>query len=121
MNIKQNTREAARRTVRNLRASGKVCNLIDNGKHLQGCERWIVALTGVTTPIVKPSRIVKRHTRKFNNRGFDIRPLTSGVKGYDVYLDGEFLIRRDTKITAYSDALALAHKNGINTQTLCYK
>lgn len=40
--IKQATRKMARDTVKTLKLAGKIAFLIDNGRHLNGSDRWAV-------------------------------------------------------------------------------
>ncbi|QXN60070.1 hypothetical protein KUA24_3 [Vibrio phage HNL01] len=117
--INLNTRESARRTVRNLKATGKVCRIIDNG--IGSENRWMVDVQLSTpAPTKAHKRVVKvRSTRV--NEGFDIRKVNTGVKGFDVFYDGEFLIRRETKIDAYEAALKMAHRSKLNVSGLRYK
>ena len=117
--IIQPTRQAARSTVRNLKARGKIAIIIDRGSVFKGSERWEVAVNATVNPSYK-GKIVKSGGKTINS-GFDIRKVRTGVKGFDVYFDGEFLLRRETKINAYSDAVALAHKVRLDTSSLNYK
>ncbi len=119
MLIKQDTREVARISARNLRKSGYNSSVVDLGKHLIGINRWRVSYG---EKLSKPShkRVVKIIT-KVSNKGFDIRKVTTGTKAFDVFYNGEFLLRRDTKIAAYEDGLQLAHKAKLPVATLQYK
>ena len=122
MLIKQNTRQAARITVRNLKAGGKLAEVVDHGKHLVGNARWSVSVVDVhnTKTPSKHKRLVKKVVVA-SNKGFDIRKVVTGTKAFDVFYDGEFLLRRDTKIEAYEAGLRLAHKVKLPVATLQYK
>lgn len=122
--IKQVTRNAARHTLRNFKQAGKVACIVDNGKHLKGLARWAVAVENTQT--VKPVSALKakqkaRTEAKTTNKGFCLRKVKTGVKGFDVYYNGEFLLRECTKIAAYEKALTMAHKNNLETSTLNYR
>ena len=113
------TRIAARTTNKNFKASGKIASIVDKGRHLSGSNRWAV-LVAATVAAQKTRKAVKV-SRPSVNIGFDLRPVTSGVKGFDVYLDGEFILRRDTKLDAYECALNMAITTKIDYSTLNYK
>ena len=117
--ISQPTRQAARTTVRNLKTNGKVATILDRGSVFKGSERWGVAVNA-TVVSKHRSKIVKQ-SNKTSNVGFDIRKVNTGVQGFDVFFDGEFLLRRDTKIAAFSDTIALAHKAKLDVSSLNYK
>ncbi|CAH9013823.1 hypothetical protein VP501E541_P0129 [Vibrio phage 501E54-1] len=122
MLIKQTSRQVARISVRNLKASGKQAKVIDLGKHLTGLNRWGVSVENVSKTSHK--RLVKKCSNsisKVSNTGFDIRPVRTGSTAFDVYYNGEFLLRRDTKIAAYEAGLRLAHKAKLSVATLQYK
>ncbi len=122
--ISQPTRNAARITTRNLRKAGKVASVIDNGKEFTGNARWCVSVevSKVTTGKRKPLTVrPTRAAHKRNNKGFDIRPVTTGINCFDVYLDGVFMLRRDTKIAAYEATVIAARKAGVNYSTLSYR
>lgn len=118
MLIKQTTRQIARISARNLKASGRQAKVIDLGKHLTGLNRWCVSVENVSKSSHK--RVIKTVT-KVSNKGFDIRKVTTGHTAYDLFYNGEFLLRRDTKIAAYEDGLQLAHKAKLPVATLQYK
>ncbi len=117
--LKQFTREVARISARNLRKSGYNSSVVDLGKHLIGINRWRVSY-GEKLPNPSHKRGVKK-VSKVSNKGFDIRKVTTGRTCFDVFYNGEFLLRRDTKIAAYEDGLQLAHKAKLPVATLQYK
>ena len=114
--ISQPTRTAARATIKNLVSSGKVAKLVDNGKDLKGSARWSIALElSNVTANCKPS---KKNT-SFVNVGFDIRKVpTSSNGGFDLYYDGEFLLRRATRNECYQLGMHIGVKNQLNMVTL---
>jgi hypothetical protein len=63
------TRDQARRTVKNLRSSGKVVSLKDNGKALPRGQRWEVVLQApvIVSKAVKTSKASKV---KYSNKGW---------------------------------------------------
>lgn len=117
--LKQPTRIAARNTVRNLKSSGKVAKIVDNGSSLKGLDRWAVSVIAVIPSKAYPKRVSK--VVKVKNKGFDIRPVTSGVKGYDLFLNGEFILRRDSRIEVYESGITFAQRAKIDYSTLSYK
>ncbi len=117
--LKQFTREVARISARNLRKNGYNSSVVDLGKHLIGINRWRVSY-GEKLPKTSHKRVVKK-VSKVSNKGFDIRKVTTGTKAFDVFYNGDFLIRRDTKIEAYEAGLQLAHKAKLPVATLQYK
>jgi hypothetical protein len=112
------TRIAARTTNKNFKASGKLSTLVDKGCHLKGADRWGVLVAATIQP--KQRKAIKV-SHSINNKGFDLRAVTSGVKGYDLYLDGEFILRRDTKLAAYESGVKMAVSAKIDYSTLNYK
>lgn len=122
--IKQATRNAARHALRNFKKVGKIACIVDNGRHLKGLARWAVAVEN--TQPVKPVSTLKakqkaRVEAKTSNKGFDLRKVKTGVNGFDVYYNGEFLLRECTKTADYEKALTMAHKNNLETSTLNYR
>lgn len=118
VSIPQRTRQNARISIRNLRNTGKVARIIDKGQHLAGFDRWLVVAEVATAKAKTKARKAKPYTP--NNVGFDIRPVETGIKGYDVYLNGEFVLCRDTKIDAYADAVRTAQRAKIDYSSLKY-
>ena len=114
------TRDQARRTVKNLRSSGKVVSLKDNGKDLPRGQRWEVVITASVSvyKAVKPS---KANKTKYSNKGWDIRKADTGIGGYKLYHDGVFLCHRDTKIECYQQGVKIGNQNKIETKSLNYK
>ncbi len=111
------TRDQARRTVKNLRSSGKVVSLKDNGKDLPRGQRWEVVITASVSVSkdVKPSKLNKV---KYSNKGWDCRKSTTGIGGFNVYYDDEFIFNSDYKYQASHEAKQYAHKNKIEVATL---
>ena len=113
------TRSAARVSNNNLKSSGKVCTIVDKGISFKGNARWGVLVAATVAP--KSTRKVVKMSRPNIRIGFDIRPVMSGIVAYDLYLDGEFILRRDTKLDVYEQAVKLAVKTKIDYSTLKYK
>lgn len=114
------TRQAARNTNLNFKSSGKISILLDNGISSPVGERWTV-IVEMTTPLVtkKTNRVVK--SRSNSNEGFDIRKVNTGVKGFDLFYQGEYILRRDTKLEVYEAGVVAANKMNVNYTTLNYK
>ena len=114
------TRDQARRTVKNLRSSGKVVTLKDNGKDLPRGQRWEVVITAPVSvsKVVKPSKATKEV--KYTNTGWDIRKADTGIGGYKLYRDGVFICHRDTKIECYQQGVKIGNQNKIETKSLNY-
>lgn len=114
------TRQAARNTNLNFKSSGKVSTLVDNGISSPVGERWTV-LVEMNTPLTskKTKKIVK--SRSNINVGFDIRKVTTGVQGFDLFYQGEYILRRDTKLEVYEAGVIAANKMNVNYTTLNYK
>ena len=115
------TRLAARNTNKNFKASGKCSAIVDKGMHLKGSDRWGVLVAATVTPVTPKARKAVKVARKDVNNGFDLRPVTSGVKGFDLYLNGEFILRRDTKLAAYESGVKMAVSAKVDYSTLNYK
>lgn len=116
------TRQAARDTFKNFKAAGKIVNLIDCGTSSTIGKRWSVSVEVVTTEVTK--KVNKRTTKKSTtniNVGFDIRKVSTGVVGFDLYYDGEYLLRRGSKIEAYEAGVVMANKVGVDYTTLNYR
>lgn len=116
------TRQAARNTLNNFKASGKIANIIDCGVDSPKGERWTVSVEATVTKVAK--KVTNRSTKKSTshvNVGFDIRKVSTGVTGFDLYYNGEYLLRRATKIELYEAGVIMANKVGIDYTTLNYK
>lgn len=111
------TRDQARRTVKNLRSSGKVVSLKDNGKDLPRGQRWEVVITASVSVSkdVKPSKVNKV---QYSNKGWDCRKSETGIGGFNVYYDGQFIFNSDYKYQASDKAKEYAHKHKIEVVTL---
>lgn len=111
------TRDQARRTVKNLRSSGKVVSLKDNGKDLPKGQRWEVVITASVnvSKVVKSSKVTKV---KYSNKGWDCRKSTTGIGGFNVYYDGQFIFNSDHKYQASAQAKQYAHTHKIEVVTL---
>jgi hypothetical protein len=59
--------------------------------------------------------------RSNNNVGFDIRKVSTGITGFDLYYEGECILRRDTKLEAYEAGVIMANRIGVNYTTLSYR
>ena len=116
------TRQAARNTFNNFKSAGKIVNLIDCGTSSPIGQRWSVSVDVTTTKVTK--KATKRTTKKSTsnvNVGFDIRKVSTGVVGFDLYYNGEYLLRRGSKIEAYEAGVVMANKVGVDYTTLNYK
>lgn len=114
------TRDQARRTVKNLRSSGKVVSLKDNGKDLPRGQRWEVVLQAPVSvsKVVKTSKVTKV---QYSNKGWDIRKSETGIGGYKLFRDGVFICHRDTKIACYQEGVKIGNRNKVETTSLNYK
>lgn len=122
LNITQPTRKAARLTTKNFIKAGKLAKVLDNGKQFTANDRWSVEVV-IVNEVSKTGarRVGIKKQKAFTNKGFDIRPVTTGIKGYDLFLDGEFILRRGTRISVYEKALQIARKNKLDYSSLNYK
>ena len=120
MEIKQTTRQIARNTVKNLVAKGMLAKVVDLGTNASVGNRWVVRVLETATPTSKVAKVSRKKTVAWVNKGFDIRKVATGVKGFDLFYDSVFLNRRDTRLDCYELALELAHKEKLDITNLKY-
>lgn len=114
------TRSQARATAKNLQANGKLAKVIDNGTAANVGQRWEVSMIGNTEHVEKKSAKKVKPSKKHNNKGWDIRKVETGIKAYDLYFDGDFILRRDTKFECYQEGVKIGNKNKVETKSLNY-